>query len=54
MTNPIMDEMTSCRIISAIPELLAQLPAIGAAILGAFGEIPGMVIDVGKNIVEIQ
>ncbi len=39
-------------IISAIPQLVAQLPAIGAAILGALGEIPGMVIGVGKSIVE--
>ena len=39
-------------LIQAIPSLVAQLPQIVAAIVGGFAEVPGMMLDIGKNIVQ--
>ncbi len=38
-------------IIQAIPELVAQLPQIIAAIVGGLADVPGMMLDIGKNVV---
>ena len=38
-------------LIQAIPQLVAQLPQIITAIVGGFAQLPGMMLDIGKNIV---
>lgn len=39
-------------IIQAIPQLVAAIPQIINAILGGLSQLPGMVLDIGKNLVQ--
>jgi phage-related protein len=39
-------------ILNSIPTLLSHLPKIGKAILNYLKQLPGMVVDIGKNIVK--
>ena len=39
-------------IIQAIPELVAHLPQIISAIVGALADLPGMMLDIGGNVVK--
>lgn len=39
-------------LVQAIPQLVASLPQIISAIIEGFAQVPGMMLDIGKNIVE--
>ena len=39
-------------LVQAIPQLVASLPQIISAIVDGFAQVPGMMLDIGKNIVE--